>query len=101
MNDEIQNLNGRPFDPKWTVIFYTSNVIISILFGKNFLQSSPKDHSAIVEGAAGCDGNFDTTLNLAPFVRFLPMFWKTMRCLRASWATLLKSIEAGIEFNKS
>src|SRR6218665_3600209 len=101
MNDEILKQYGRPFYPKHLLIFSTSNFMLSILFGKSFLQSSPKDHSAIVESSVECVANMDMTLNLAPIVRFLPMFWKTISCLRLSSERMLNGIEAGIKFNKS
>ena len=43
----------------------------------------------------------DMTLNMAPFLRFLPMFWKTIEDLRTSSERMLNAIEAGIKFNKS
>src|SRR5688572_16722057 len=100
MNDEILKQNGRDFDAKRLTSFSTSNVILSILFGKNFLQSSPKDHSTIVENSAECIANLDMALNVAPFLRFLPWFWKTMHDLRKSSERLLNAIDAGIKFNK-
>ena len=59
MNDEILRQNGRPFYPKQILIFSTSNFMLSLLLGNNFLQCYPKDHSAIVEGSAECLANFD------------------------------------------
>jgi len=101
MNEEILKQNGRSFDPKWLLVFSSANFILSILFGKNFFQSSPKDLTTIVENSAECGANFDMTLNLAPVARFLPMFWKTISRLRSSSERLLNGIEAGIKFNKS
>ena len=101
MNDEIVKQNGRPFYPKWLMIYSTSNFMLSILFGKNFLQYSPNDHSTIVEGTVECAASFDMTLNLAPAARFLPIFWKTINCLRTSSERMLNGIETGIKFSKS
>jgi|SRR6218665_423151 len=101
MNDEILKQNGRPLDPKRLLTFCTSNFMLSILFGKNFLQSSPKDHSAIIESSNECIKNMDMTLNMAPIARFLPTFWKTIRCLRTSGERVLNGLEAGIKFSKS
>ena len=42
MNDEIIKQNGSPFYSKSLLIYSTSNFILSILFGKTFLQSYPK-----------------------------------------------------------
>ena len=101
MHDEILKHNGCPFYPKRLLIFSTSNFMLSILFGKNFLQSFPEDHSIIVESSAECVANIDMTLNFAPIARFLPIFWKTIARMRNSSERLLNGIEAGIRFTRS
>ena len=101
INEEFLKQDGRPINPRWPFTFYTSNVVMSIVFGKNFQKSLPKDLSAIVENASECVGNMDITLNLASFVRFLPTYRRKVNRLRTTSETLLNSIEAGIEFNKS
>jgi len=101
MNDEIMKQNGRPFYPKRLLSFSTSNFMLGILFGKNFLRSYPKYHSTIVESSVVCIANMDMTLNMAPIVRFLPMFWKTIDRLRSSSERMLNGLEEGIKFNKS
>jgi len=101
MNDEILKQNGRPLDPKWLLTFSTSNVILCILFGKTFPLSLPKEHSTIVKSSAECFANLDMTVNMAPFVRFLPIFGKRVDALRTSSKRLLNGIEAGIKFIKS
>ena len=74
---------------------------MSILFGRNFQQSLPKELSTIVENASECSANMDITLNLAPFVRFLPTYRRKVDRLRTTSEKLLNSIEAGIKFNES
>jgi len=101
MHGEILKQNGRPINPKWLITFATSNVVLSILFGKDFQQSLPKNHSTIIESSAECVENMDMTLNMAPFVRFLPMFGKRIDLLRTSCERLLNGLEEGIKFNKS
>jgi len=101
MNVEILKQNGRPFDSKWTITFATANVVMSILFGKNFEQNSPKNHSALIKNASDCLESMDLTLNMAPVVRFLPVFRKKIDLLRLSSENLLKAIEVGIAMIKS
>lgn len=95
------NLNGRPFDPQWPVTFSTANVVLSIALGKNFQQSLPKDHASLVESTIECVGNMDLVLNMAPIVRFLPVYSKKVNCMRSSSERLLNTIEVGIDFVKS
>src|SRR6218665_160127 len=70
LNEELLKLNGRPFDPKWPVTYAASNVVLSILFGKNFLKSHPKDISTIVESGIGFLSSTDFSVEVAPFLRF-------------------------------
>src|SRR6218665_3945059 len=101
MNKKLLEQNGRPLNPKWPFSFYTANVFMSIFFGRNFQQSLPKELSTIVENASECVANMDITLNLAPFVRFLPTYRRKVNGLRTTSEKLLSSIEAGIKFNES
>ena|SRR6218665_3008363 len=101
LNEQILKHNGRPFYPKWMFAFASSNVLLNILFGKSFLLSLPKVHSIIVKNSAECMENIDMTLNMAPIVRFLPMFWKTIESLRHGVDKLLKAIDVGVEYIKS
>src|SRR5688572_6392300 len=101
MTEVIRKENGRSINPKQPFIFAASNVVLSILFGKNIQQSLPKVLSAIVENANECIANMDLTLNMAPVVRFLPTYGRKVDRLRTSCEKLLNSIDAGIQFNKS
>ena len=101
MTDEILKQNGEPFNPKWLFTYSTANVILSILFGKSFIQSSPHCHANILKGSAECMENIDMALNMAPIVRFLPTFWKTTEGLKSGIKLLLSAIDEGIEFIKS
>ena len=101
MIEEITKNNGRPFYPKWPFTFGASNVITSILLGKDFQQSSPKVHSAIIKNSAETVKCMDIALNMVPIVRFLPMFWKKIYGLRKHGKLLMDAIEVGIEFVKS
>ena len=101
MNEKLLRLNGCPIYPKWTFTFASSNVLMSILFGRNFQQSLPKELSAILENASECVSKSDITLNLAPFVRFLPTYRRKIDRLRITSEKMLNAIEAGINFNES
>ena len=101
MNEKLIEHDGRPIYPKWPFIFAFSNVITSILFGRNFQQSLPNELSAILENANECISNLDITLNLAPILRFLPTYRRKIDRLRYSSEKMLNSIEAGIKFNES
>src|SRR6218665_1097911 len=99
--EEILKHNGRPFYPKWLFAFATSSVLINILFGKGFVLSLPRVHTKVIRSSAEIFDDFDMTLNMAPIVRFLPMFWKTIDSLRKYGQELLKAIDVGIEYVKS
>lgn len=101
MHEKLLKLDGRPINPKWSVTFASANVVISILFGKNFEQNLPKYHSHVIENASDCLENFDLAVNMAPALRFLPAFRKKMTLLQSSSEKLLKAIEAGIDMIKS
>ena len=101
MHEKLLKLDGRPINPKWSVTFASANVVISILFGKNFEQNLPKYHSHVIENASDCLENFDLAVNMAPAIRFLPAFRKKMTLLQSSSEKLLKAIEAGIDMIKS
>jgi len=101
MNEEIMKYNSRPFYPKWPFTFAASNVITSILLGKDFQQSLPKVHSALVKNSSGVMECIDMAINMVPIVRFLPMFWKKIDGLRKHGKLVMAAIEVGIEFIKS
>lgn len=101
MHDEILKLNGRPFDPKWSFKFATANVVHRVLFGKKFPEILPKLNHTIVTSAVECFSNMDLAINVAPVLRFLPVFRRKIERLRASNDRLLNAIEKGIEFVKS
>src|SRR6218665_1361251 len=64
LNEELMNLNGRTFDPKWPITYAVSNVILNILFGKNFSKSHPKDISTIVESGIGYLSSIDISIEV-------------------------------------
>ena len=97
---KIQKQNGLPIEIKWLFTYATSSVVLSILFGRNFMESMPKEHSQIVENSTALIENKDMALNIAPLFRFLPTFGKRINGLRMSCEKMLKGIDAGIEFNK-
>src|SRR6218665_66305 len=101
LNEELMNLNGRTFDPKWPITYAVSNVILNILFGNNFLKTHPKDLSTIVESCIGYFSNMDFSIEVAPFFRFLPVFRRKIDCMRKFNQNILNSIEAGINLIKS
>ena len=101
LNEQILKHDGSPFSPKWMFTTAAANVVLNILFGKNLQYSLPKVHSNIVRCSAEVMENVDMTLNMAPIVRFLPMFWKTIDSLRKYGQELLKAIDVGIEYVKS
>src|SRR6218665_351010 len=101
LNEQILKHDGSPFSPKWMFTTAAANVVLNILFGKNLQYSLPKVHSNIVRCSAEVMENVDMTLNMAPIVRFLPMFWKTIDSLRKYGQELLKTIDVGIEYVKS
>jgi len=104
MHDELLKLNGRPFDPKWSFKFATANVVHRVLFGKKFPEILPKLNHTIVTSAVECFSNMDLAINVAPVLRFLPVFRRKIERLRTSSERLLNAIEKGIEFvisNKS
>jgi len=101
LNRELLKQNGRPLDPKWPLTFASSDVVLSILFGNNFHQSLPNDHSALVKNSIECISNMDLTFNVAPIVRFLPAYSRMLEGLHTSSERVLRAVEAGIEFVKS
>jgi len=101
LNEELRNLNGRPFDPKWPITTAVSRVVLSILFGKNFLKSHPKDLSIIVETGVKFFLNMDYSIDMVPVLRFLPALRRKIEGLRKVNQNLLNSIEAGITLIKS
>src|SRR6218665_2719693 len=101
LNEELLELNGRPFDPKWPVTYAASNVVLSILFGKNFMKSHPKDISTIVESSSGYFSNMDFSIEVASLFRFLPIFRRKIDCMRNFNQNMLNSIETGIKLIKS
>ena len=101
LNEELRNLNGRPFYPKWPITFATSSGVLSILFGKNFLKSHPKDIATIIKSGVGYFSNMDYSIDMAPLLRFLPVFRRKIDCMRKFNQNMLKSIETRINLIKS
>jgi cytochrome P450 len=101
LNEEIRKQNGRSFDPKWPFSFAASNVVLAILFGKNFQQRLPNELSTIIKSGEKYFANFDLSINVAPIIRFLPTWRRKFDCMRESNQSLLNSIEVGIQFVKS
>ena len=95
---EIRNQNSCPFDPKSALMYATSNVVMSILFGSES-QAGVK-YNKLIEDLFEFVRNFDARLEYAPLIRFLPFFRKKITDLSNAHKRLMDQIEAIIEQNK-
>jgi len=95
---EIRNKNGFPFDPKSVLMYATSNVVMTILFGSES-QTGIKRRKLINDAYEFIE-NIDSRIDYAPFIRFLPSYRKKIAKLAAANERLLSQIGTAIEHNK-
>lgn len=96
MFEEIVKTNGHSFDPKYMTAFSTSNVVLSILFSKQFM-SVEKNQRALLQNSNQFAQSLDNALAMAPLLRFLPNYRKKMNSLSQSNRSMMKAIEEGIQ----
>lgn len=71
--EEFMKTDGRPVDPKYMTDYATSNVVLIIVLGREFM-SLEKNHRALIENVHEYTHNLETALNMVPLLRFLPSF---------------------------
>jgi len=99
MNEELLKLNGSAFDPKPLCVLSTFNVTSSILFGSAFVSSGGSER--IAKNMIKFVKNSDNATNFAPFLRFVPYFYRKTAAMALCHTDILSAIDNGIEFNKS
>ncbi len=98
-NKEILKFNGKPFNPKLLTVYSTFNVVSTFLFGETFTMSDTNNR--ISESVIAYVKHFDFAFDIAPFLRFLPIFRKNMSLLVQCHEAIINGIEEGIECSKS
>ena len=98
--EEFHRYNGRPFNPKPLIVQAVSNVIISVLFGQRFLTTGNGCHM-IADTAYELVENMDQSIDMAPLLRFLPMYRKKIATMVSCRDQIMSGIEDGVELNKS
>src|SRR6218665_3075211 len=98
--EEFRRYKRRTFDPKPFIVQAVSKVIISVLFGQRFLTTGNGCHM-IVDTAADFVENLDPSIDMAPLLRFLPMYRKKIATMVSCRDRILSGIEDGVELNKS
>jgi len=98
--DDFRRYNGRPFYPKPLIVHAVSNVIISVLFGQRFLTTGNGCHM-IADTASALVENMDQSIDMAPLLRFLPMYRKKIANMVRYQEEMMKGIDKGVELNKS
>ena len=97
-NKEILKFNGRPFNPRLLTLYSTFNVVSTILFGETFTTSDTNNR--ISESVPELARNVDYTIDIAPFLRYVPKFRKKISRLVQCHEAIINGIEEGIESSK-
>lgn len=99
MIDTIVTHNGDAFEPESLFVSSTSNVVMRVLFGKEF-RLSGNDQSVIINASNRFLNNICLPVDVAPIVRFYPRFSKMIGNMVQAQGELMKSLKAAIDFNR-
>ena len=95
----FRRFEGRPLDPKPFIMHAVSSIVTSILFGRRFLTTG-NGYRSITSTATEFVENLDQSIDMAPLLRFLPMYRKKIANMVRCQEGIMKGLEEGIALSK-